>query len=487
MKQSLILCLLLALGASRVNAGIILDDAPQDAAPAKSIDVPNPRDSAGGDRHSGAVTDVLRFLNGDTLHGKFAGYEKAAGLRWQSLEAKDPIAFNPGNIQEIKLDSLKPPANATPPTQAVTLTNNDEIPGNLVSMDDKTLVLDTWYAGKLTIPRPMIKSIVPLKVSTSVLYQGPTGLDGWTVGPRGNRERSWTYRDGSLVAMNYGLVGRDVKLPPLAAVDFDFICRGNSQMGVSLYAEKSDNMSNSYGLQIGNGYVYFQRYSNEGSNSFGEQIPMRGDMMRRDRTHVSIRANKETKTFWLFLNGNLVKTWTDPAAEFAGKGTALVFTSQQGTYVKISNIVVASWDGQVESVKVADKPKEDSIKMANQDKVSGKLKSIENGKALFASSYADLTIPLDRVEIITMSTEGTDLAKRGTSDVRAYFAGRGSITMTLESWDGKEAVSTSPNFGKATFAPAAFQRLKFNLNRQPAASDFSSDTESSGDGDDSQQ
>ena len=36
------------------------------------------------------------------------------------------------------------------------------------------------------------------------------------------------------------------------------------------------------------------------------------------------------------------------------------------------------------------------MKLENQDKVSGKLKSIEKGRALFKSSYADLTIPLER-------------------------------------------------------------------------------------------
>ena len=106
--------------------------------------------------------------------------------------------------------------------------------------------------------------------------------------------------------------------------------------------------------------------------------------------------------------------------------------------------------------------------MENQDKVSGKLKSIEDGKALFTSSYADLTVPLDRIEEINMSSEGADQAKRNAGDIRAFFADRGSITMQLESWDSKQATATSPNFGKATFSSDAFLRLQFNLNRQPS-------------------
>ena len=42
--------------------------------------------------------------------------------------------------------------------------------------------------------------------------------------------------------------------------------------------------------------------------------------------------------------------------------------------------------------------------MANHDKLSGKLKTIAGGKAVLASSYSDMTIPLDNIEQIDLST-----------------------------------------------------------------------------------
>ena len=145
--------------------------------------------------------------------------------------------------------------------------------------------------------------------------------------------------------------------------------------------------------------------------------------------HIGIRVNKAAKTIWLYVNGTMVKQWTDPA-DFAGTGTKMIFSSQQGMYAKVSNIKVSAWDGKLEDAHAAaDQSKEDSIKMANSDKVSGKLKKIEDGKVIFASSYADLTIPLDRIEQIDMSTQGADKPKQNPNDVRAYFADRGSITM----------------------------------------------------------
>jgi hypothetical protein len=473
-------CILVVLGAGAARAGIVLDDAPQDTTPApatKPLAVPNPKEGVAtpaGDK--GAPTsDVLHFANKDSLHGTFLSFDQN-GVHWQSLESKDPIVFQTTNLSEVKLDSHRPPANAAPSAQAVALTNGDEMPGTIVSMDDKSLVLDTWYAGKITIPRAMIKGITPLSSTGGTLYEGPTGIevDGWKLGQNGNRTKSWTYRDGALISTSFGTIGRDMKLPDVASVSFDLVSRGQSQLSVCLYCDQVEQISNCYMFQINNNYIYLQRYSRNGVNMIGEQQPvmLRGAMMRSDKLHMDIRVNKATKSIWLYVNGTMVKEWTDPG-DFAGSGTKMIFSSQQGMYAKISNIKVAAWDGKLDeaAAPAGDKSKEDSIKMANSDKVSGKLKKIEAGKVIFASSYADLTIPLDRIEEIDMSADGADQAKKGANDVKAYFADRGSVTMDLESWNAKQVTASSPNFGKAVFSPDAFQRLQFNLGKQPAADD----------------
>lgn len=471
--------LLLALTVCAARAGIVLDDAPQDApSNVKPMSVPKPKDGSTPAPEKGGggapSPDALRFSNKDSLHGTFLAFDKSGGIHWQSLESKDPIVFQVGNVTEVKLDSHRPPANAAASTHLISLTNSDELPGAIISLDDKTLVLDTWYAGKLNIPRAMIKAITPLKGGAGTLFEGPTGIEGWTIGQNGNRNKAWSYRDGALIATSYGTIGRDVKLPDVASIQFDLVSRGNSQMSVCIYSDDAQNIGNCYMFQINSNYIYLQRYSrNGGSNMVGEQQPvqLRGAMMRSDKLHLDIRVNKATKSIWLYVNGTMVKQWTDNA-DFAGVGTKMIFSSQQGMYVKVSNIKVSSWDGKLDDPKVAaDKSKEDSIKMENSDRVSGKLKKIEEGKAVFSSSYADLTIPLDRIEEIVMSSEGADQAKKGPSDIRAYFTDRGSVTMELDSWDSKQVNASSPNFGKATFSPDAFQRLLFNLDKQPAPAD----------------
>ncbi|HWB57837.1 MAG TPA: hypothetical protein VG733_00015 [Chthoniobacteraceae bacterium] len=477
-KPVYLCCVLLALdlGMGPARAGIILDDSPQDStAPTNPTTPPKPGDTSTPDKP--ATPDLLRFSNKDTLHGAFLSFDKD-GVHWKSVESKDPIVFQTGNVTEVKLDSHKPPANTPSPNQAIALTNGDVLPGTLVTLDDKSLILDTWYAGKITIPRSMVKGITPLKGGAGTLYEGPTGMEGWTLGNNGNRAKSWSYRDGALIATSYGTIGRDMKLPDASSISFDLLSRGQNQLSVCIYCDQVENIGNCYMFQINNNYVYLQRYSRNGMSMIGEQQPvmLRGAMMRSDKLHFDIKVNKATKTIWLYVNGNLLKQWTDPG-EFAGSGTKMIFSSQQGMYAKVSNIKVTTWDGKPdEAAADAGKQKEDSIKMANSDRVSGKLKSIADGKAVFASSYADLTIPLDRIEQIDMSSVGADQPKKNANDVRAYFADRGSVTMELQSWDDKHVIASSPNFGTVTFSPDAFQRLLFNLGSQPAADEGGDDT-----------
>ncbi len=462
-----LLTFLVGIGLAQARAEIVLDVSPSDQQiPGRRIAVPKPRDTTEhADETHAPASDTLLFTNNDKLHGYLLSYDKSSGIHWKSVAAKDPMVFQTGMLSSIKLDSHKPPASAKPPTFMLALTNGDELPGDVVSLDDKQLLLNTWYAGQLTIPRAMIVNITPLRAPACVLYEGPTSMEGWVLGNRGGGSKSWAYRDGTLIGSNYGTIGRDVKLPGTASIDFDLVWRGNSQFGIFLYSDRVDSISNCYMFQINSNNVYLQRYSRDGgSNNLGDSAQLR-NVMRREKMHVGIRVNKETKSLWLLVDGTVVKQWTDPG-EFVGTGKTLIFQSQPGSYARISNIKVATWDGKMDdATSTSAKSKEDSIKLQNQDRVSGKLKSIEGGKATFASSYADLSIPIDRVEQINMSNVGTDKPKPSPTAMRAFFADRGSVTMELNAWDEKKVAATSPNFGSATFSPDAFQRLQFNLDK----------------------
>ena len=432
----------------------------------QQIEVPNPKD---GEKSPAAEQgDVLQFLNRDSLHGSLLAIDPQTGVRWRSPEAREAIEFNTARLAEIRLAPHK--VNAPPEKDAfrIVMTNNDELEGSVISLDGETLELDTWYAGRLSIPRAMIKNMTPRRQNSATIYEGPTSLEGWS---NTEQENGWKYRDGTFYTHNNGILGRDFKLPDLSDIEFDMAWGGFLQIGISVYTDQVDNFGgNAYVLQINNNYVYVQRMRrNSGSNNIGNTQLQ--SLMQKSKAHFSIRVNKDAKTIALFVDGHLAKQWTD-RGEFAGGGGGIAFYSQGRGLIKLSNIKIDSWDGKLEEPpKPGDKSPEDTLRLANGDKVSGSLKEIAKGNAALASMYAPLNIPIDRIEEIDMAGKNADQAKRKAGDVRVYFAGGGMVTVSVEKWDGKELIGTSPNFGRATFKTEAFERIQFNLDSESRSDD----------------
>jgi hypothetical protein len=466
----------LALLASPAWARIVVDDSEPEPAPENAgVNVPSPAGAgAGAQTAIPQALDTLSFLNKDQLHGLLLGIDQSSGLRWQSPEARDPIVFKTGQLSEVKLDSHKA-SSLGRSAQLIDLTNGDQFPGNIVSLDDKILALDTWYAGRLTFPRAMIRRITPLADNGAAIYEGPDGLDGWSLG-RMAGGRSWEFRDGAFIGSSYGTIGRDVGLPDMSKVEFDLVLRGN-QFAVGIYSDRADNFGNCYMLQLSPGYTELQRYSrSNGSNDLGS-VQLQ-NAIRGDSSHIELRSDRTRKSIWLLIDGKIIKQWTDPA-DFNGLGGNILFSCQQGTFVKISNIKISKWDGKFEDMDdSADKSDNDAIQLANDDKVSGHLDSIHDGNAKLSSSYAELNIPLDRVGQIDFAGAHSSQAGETPSDVRAYFPDGGCVTMQLLQWDDKGCAGSSPNFGKAIFSPDAFARIVFNLPAQKAAAEAESDDDS---------
>jgi hypothetical protein len=428
----------------------------------------------GGERES-SRSDLLEFLNGDVLHGTFLSVDAKGGTRWQHTAIKQVVEINLGSISKIRLDRPKS-TNATPrQICSVRLTNNDELLGELISLDDESLNLETWYAGSLSIPRKMIGYIAPGQAKLASIYEGPGGLEGWTVKGGGGAGRigivrgggagnSWKYANGAFFSAGNGTIGRDFKLPPLSNIEFDLSWRGYLQLAISIYSDTLESYGgNSYMMQFNYSSVYMQRMTRNGeSSSFGQvEIPA---FNQKAKARVSLRSNKETKTISLLIDGAIVKQWTD-RGEFASGGGLVFFQQGQG-FAKISNLRISEWDGKFEDQSAASaKSKEDLVKLANNDKISGALKTIKDGKMSFNTAFATLDVPIERVAQIELSGEKSDKVGQKAGDVRAVFVDRGTVTFQLERWDDQQVVGNSPNFGKVKFLPTAFTMIQFNLDK----------------------
>lgn len=415
------------------------------------------------------VEESLEFLNGDKLRGRLTGIEADGTVQWSHPEAKAAIQFSPRHLARINLD---PNAGRGKGGDGfmVRLVNGNELPGKIMSMDKDHLVLNTWFAGTLTIPRKHVVSFRPVRVG-NLLYEGPVNMEEWTTG-RVGQGRGWRFRDGALVSSRPGLIGRDMKLPDVAKIDFDLAWTGNLGLLISLYAPNVESYSsNCYLLQMNAGYIYLNRSSNRGGqNNLGQtQVE---ELARRNKAKVGLRINKEQKTVALLLDGVMVKQWRDPG-EFAGAGGGLAFYAQGQGSIVISRLQVAEWDGRMDDTGPTDASgtEQDSISLVNRDKVSGTIQKIEDGQLHLTSAFAPLTIPLERLDRVELAGASSEGIKDDDSMVRIGLPNDGVIVVKLERMNRERAAVLSPSFGKAEFNPQAFRHIDFNLKRERAKSD----------------
>lgn len=415
-------------------------------------------------RRGPPVVETLEFLNGDKLRGRLSSIEADGTVQWTHPEARAPIQFSPRNLARISLD---PGVGRGRPLNGfvVRLANGNELPGQILTLDQNRLVLNTWYAGTLTIPRKHVRSIRQVRTG-NLVYEGPNSMEEWTTG-RGGQGRGWAFGEGSLVSTRPGLIGRDMKLPDQARIDFDLSWAGNLGLLISLYVPQIENYSsNCYLLNLNSGFIYLNRSSARGGqNNLGQtQVEELG---RRNKARIGIRTSKEQKTFALLVDGNLVKQWRDPG-EFAGTGTGLVFYSQGHGSLNISRIQISEWDGRLDDAGSLEGAagNQDTISMVNRDKVSGTIEKIADNQLRLTSDFAPLSIPLERIDRIELAGATSEGIKEDDSMVRIGLPNEGLVLVKLERMNRERAVVSSPVFGKAEFKPEAFRSIEFNLRRE---------------------
>jgi hypothetical protein len=411
--------------------------------------------------------DVVKFRNGDVLHGTVAAVGGGV-LQWRRSDVAEPIGFALSSVGEIGLGERVAPAESR--RAVVELTNGDAVAGELVNLDGKTLTLQTWFAGRVTIQRPFVQRVMFVGELPAASYSGPNSLEEWK--SEGNRN-AWSFQKGALYAVGSGQLARDVKLPAMATIEFDVAWRGNLNGAVGFGFEEGRRVyqSGGYMVQFNYATITLQRYrANQGSNNLGQSLEL-PELQRKTKMRVALRVNQSKKQIALFLDGTLARQWSEPE-EWAAKGTALVLMAQGQGQWRISNLTVAGWDGRLDGEVSAGAKDADLVRLNNGDQVSGTVKSITNGQIALTTSFAEMNVPVERAVAVELASATSERARRQAGDVEAFFLDGRKLTVALDKLDEQQFTGTSENFGRMTAALGAFRRLRFHIyEKREAESD----------------
>lgn len=411
---------------------------------------------------------LLQFLDGSLLHGRLEAIQTNQGITWNYRAARQALIFLPTNIATIRFEQAEPAASNFQPNSRFHFQNGDEIIGNLIALEKDNATIESWFGGKLIASRSSIDAILFSAKGYKLLYEGPTGIDGWRMG---RNPRSWEYKDGAFVANGADLLGRDFGLNGSSTLEFDLSWTGPFNLTITLYAQvidRFDYSTSAYQIYLGTGLISVQRVqAGAGAFMLGQtQIP---SMLRKNRAHFEIRCNKDDATISLFVDNQFIQRWRDSAG-FVAKGGGIVFYSQvEPRALKLGNIRVAEWEGKFEPETLTNAPpNSDVVFLANRDRVVGEFQKVEDGKISIKTKQTNLDIPLSRVTQIRFAEKKNSEAPPRPWDVRASFPGGESVAFELVKWDLDGVTGKSPIFGAVNFKPRSIRQLQFNLARASA-------------------
>lgn len=423
---------------------------------------------------------VIRFSNNDRLAGSL---ESLAGdlLVWRSPLLENPAPFFLRNVVDLTLPAA-PPENTATHEALLTLTNGDSVRGQLASVTDQTVSLDTWFAGRIDFNRLMVSSVT-ISEKAAFLYRGPTGMEGWQ---QSEGEPAWTYSGAAFRSQAAGSIARADLLADECSITFDAAWRADSfGLKVILFSDDptTDGGNSGYEMSFQRGSIYLR---NTKKQSFLGSAHSQA-LLVSDKVHIEIRASRKSGKVCLFINERLTEVWTDPDVAEGKFGSCLHFVSQNTLPLKISGIGIASWDGVIEQVPDArvgmmrqfglrglqgdepkpapkEKPKEGRMELANGDSLEGEVTAIQDGAITLKTPLGEVKLPVDRLRTVALKKVDLESAIRRNGDVRAWFPDGASLVVRLDGMGDGTLTGSSQNFGTATFKLAAFNRIEFNIH-----------------------
>ena len=98
---------------------------------------------------------------GDRMDIQIHGYTLAEGFSFSHADIAGKLRIKAEALRQINLNPVPTPAAARRHGALVHLFSGDELAGDIIKLTEQSLEFDTWYAGKLSIPRAQVQWLVP--------------------------------------------------------------------------------------------------------------------------------------------------------------------------------------------------------------------------------------------------------------------------------------------------------------------------------------
>ena len=469
--------------------------------------------------------DLLRFTDGDQIHGAFLGMRPGPLAVWQRDDVSAPLEFKTERIRHIVLRGAKPQPAAGPLSHAV-LVNGDRIPGTISELDATVLTLDTACAGQLGVPRAQLAMLAVHPLGGRMSYHGPFAADEWQQkqsampadmpvaatdsaidGEAGAWEftgAAWQWSGG---APGSALIRPDA-MPEKSLLRFELAWKNRLGLTLALHADfapvhepeeqdkpraqqarftRSDAaemprfFGNSQVLQIHSNYLLLFRsvVDKDGKPSF-KRVQHHGNPLRlgeSGRARIELRSDRRSGTVTLFVNDEFAAQWgenadgalpAEAAADDSGQpgGAGIGFlVHADNAPVRISDIMLAEWNGMPDSARSMQADEHDIVLMNNgTDRYAGRVEALDAaGRILFEGKHGRFQFPLDDVAEIRFARQRLAAAPEAPAgQIAVRFTPIGRISGKPLAGDGRQLSLLSPLLGEIGLKLDSAAMIEFN-------------------------
>lgn len=425
------------------------------------------------------ATAMMRFHNDDQIAGKLKALGDSS-LVWESDILAEPATFDLKKVLNLTLNAEDRSPESSH-TAILTLKNGDVVQGQLQSISDEAISIQTWFAGPMHFNRLMVSEI-DIEGGGNLHYRGPTSIEGWEMSP----EDSWKYSRQAFISSKPGSIARDEILPEECSISFTVQRKGSSlDLKLMLFSRDTGQSRPRSGYELS-----FQRSSiylrNGKSRNFLGSSHAR-ELSNNDKAQIEIRTSRKSGKVVVLVNGEVVMSEGDPNVNPDEFGEGLHFIAGNSDAIRISGIEIGPWDGKVEALarprprhlnrgQPAEPKKEEAheeegrMKLANGDSLDGEVQEIQEGMISLKTELGDIRLPVERFRSLKLEGLDRERAIRKREDIRAYFADGSTLVFRLDKVDGDRIIGASQNFGTnsefgvVSFDLTAINRIEFDIH-----------------------
>ena len=373
--------------------------------------------------------DLLTFTDGTQLKGKVIAPLDGDKLRWKIAASKTPLEFPGARVAGIFFSRAKD-AKDSPALKGASvarLGSGDWLPGDVVSLDEKQLVMKTDLSPELMVPLSELRGLYLSADVAASVSDGATGRGQWMDGWNPNRafvpsrqtraaaetEQPWMYHDGGYELRGVNRNGNALlarKWPAYAgafAVNLEIANPGrNGSFNIQLYNSKDERTFTIYCMG-GRVNVYFNPSTARLNRFAGGAKRFETDLKigtESGNMRASIVLDRPAKTFRVFMAGKEIgkipfkDNEAAEALDVGGMSISPMYSSAvNGRQNRIAGLWLAPWEGADIGEPKKDSSPAPTIHLANGDEFIGAIGKFTGETVTVNSEAGPLDLPAQRL------------------------------------------------------------------------------------------